>query len=92
MTEATILELGRQSFLTVMTVATPLLSVAVLVGVAVSLFQAITHIQEITLSFVPKIVAVFLVLAACGPWMLANLLSFTARLLIGFPSILGQTP
>jgi len=67
-------------------VAAPVLIVGLIVGVTISLFQAVTQIQEITLVFVPKIVAVLLVLVAALPWMLSLLMTFTHNLLVNIPS------
>ncbi|MDX9746219.1 MAG: flagellar biosynthesis protein FliQ [Syntrophales bacterium] len=66
-------------------VAAPVLVVGLIVGVAISLFQAVTQIQEITLVFVPKIIAVMVVLIAALPWMLSVLLSFTHNLFVSIP-------
>jgi flagellar biosynthetic protein FliQ len=66
-------------------VAAPVLLVGLLVGVLVSLFQALTQIQEMTLVFVPKIVACLVALVAALPWMLGNLIAFTEKLFTGIP-------
>ena len=67
-------------------VAAPVLIVGLIVGVAISLFQAVTQIQEMTLVFVPKIVAVLVVLVAALPWMLSLLMTFTHNLFVNIPS------
>jgi flagellar biosynthetic protein FliQ len=67
-------------------VAAPVLIVGLIVGVAISLFQAVTQIQEMTLVFVPKIVAVLVVLVAALPWMLSLLMTFTHNLFVSIPS------
>ena len=67
-------------------VAAPVLIVGLIVGVAISLFQAVTQIQEMTLVFVPKIIAVMLVLIAALPWMLSLLMTFTHNLFTSIPA------
>ena len=67
-------------------VAAPVLIVGLIVGVAISLFQAVTQIQEMTLVFVPKIVAVLVVLIAALPWMLSLLMTFTHNLFANIPA------
>jgi len=66
--------------------AAPVLIVALVVGVAISLFQAVTQVQEMTLVFVPKIVAVLVALVAALPWMISLLLSFTHNLYTNIPN------
>ncbi len=69
-------------------IAAPILLSTLLVGVLVSIFQAVTQIQEASLSFIPKVVVVVLVVAAFGPWMLKRLLSYSANLISGIPGYL----
>ncbi|KKC29626.1 MAG: Flagellar biosynthesis/type III secretory pathway protein [Caldanaerobacter subterraneus] len=75
-------DLGREALSVALTVATPMLAVALGVGLLISIFQATTQIQEQTLSFVPKIVAVLLSLILFGPWMLTTLVNYTQRLFL----------
>lgn len=75
-----VIRLAEQSVYTVLIVAGPLLVVAVVVGLAVAIFQATTQIQEQTLAFVPKIIAVLIALVVFGPWMLTTLVEFTTYL------------
>ena len=70
-------------------IALPVLLVSLVVGLAVSIFQAVTQIQEQTLSFIPKIVAMAAVLMLLGPWMLNQLLGYTADLWGGIPNLIG---
>ncbi|WP_432774227.1 flagellar biosynthesis protein FliQ [Brevibacillus gelatini] len=77
MTQELLMQIAQNSVYTILLVASPALGVALLVGLMVSVFQATTQIQEQTLAFIPKIVAVFLVILALGPWMLRVLLDFT---------------
>ena len=71
-------------------VALPLLLVGLVVGLIVSVFQAVTQIQEQTLSFIPKIVAIAAVLVILGPWMLGQVLSYTTDLWESIPRLVGQ--
>ncbi|MGZ0049741.1 flagellar biosynthesis protein FliQ [Brevibacillus gelatini] len=77
MTQELLMQIAQNSVYTILLIASPALGVALLVGLMVSVFQATTQIQEQTLAFIPKIVAVFLVILALGPWMLRVLLDFT---------------
>lgn len=77
--EITVLELGREATWVMMLVAGPLLVVGTAVGVVVALLQALTTIQEMTLTFVPKIVAMLLALVLFLPFMLTTLIEFTQR-------------
>lgn len=87
MTEAYIFTLAQQTFTLILILAAPILLVSLLVGLLVSMFQAATQISEITLTFVPKILAVALVIALLGGWMAQQLLSYTARLLSELPNL-----
>ena len=87
MTDATVIEIGRDTLGTIMLLMAPPLIVALLVGVLISVIQAATQIQEATLSMVPKIIAVFMALAAFGPWMTTMFLSFAHRLFASFPDL-----
>ena len=71
-------------------VALPLLLAGLVVGLLISVFQAITQIQEMTLTFIPKILALGLVLAIAGPWMLGELLTYTENLYRGIPGLVGS--
>jgi flagellar biosynthetic protein FliQ len=75
-----VLDLARKSLQTMLLVGGPLLFVALLVGLAVSVFQALTQINEATLSFIPKIFAIAGALLIMGPWMLRVMVSFTTDL------------
>jgi len=83
--QAEVLEVGRQAMLVGLQVALPILLTALVVGLLVSIFQAVTQIQEMTLQFVPKIVAVGLVLLFAGGWMLMRLVEFTTHVLTTLP-------
>ncbi|NLM26077.1 MAG: flagellar biosynthesis protein FliQ [Firmicutes bacterium] len=81
MTEVTVISLGKDAITTVLLVAGPVLGFGMLVGLIVSIFQATTQIQEQTLTFIPKIIAVLVSLILFGPWMLRVLIDFGTRLL-----------
>ena len=87
MTEAMIMDLGRNAFYMMMILSLPLLGVSLVIGLVVSLFQAITQIQEVTLTFVPKILGVVVVAALLGSWMLQQLLTFTITLFNFIPRL-----
>ncbi|MDF0606437.1 flagellar biosynthesis protein FliQ [Neisseriaceae bacterium TC5R-5] len=70
-------------------VAAPVLLVSLLVGLMVSVLQAATQINEMTLTFIPKLLAMFLVLVLAGPWMLNTLLEYTTRLFQSIPGMIG---
>ncbi len=78
--EEQVLDIAREAVFVIIKLATPLLGTALIVGLAVSIFQATTQIQEQTLSFVPKIIAVFLSLLIFGSWMITTLKEFTLGL------------
>lgn len=80
MTDAQVLEVGRQALWVLVQIALPVLIFGMVAGVLVSLFQAVTQIQEVTLTFVPKIAAVVIALVIFGPWMLATMVAFMVQL------------
>jgi flagellar biosynthetic protein FliQ len=80
MNEAWVMDLGKSALQTVLMVGGPLMLVALVVGLVVSIFQALTQINEATLSFIPKILAIGGTLLIMGPWMLRILTSFTVNL------------
>jgi flagellar biosynthetic protein FliQ len=67
----------------------PLMLVGLIVGLIVSIFQAVTQIQEMTLTFIPKILALGVVMVIAGPWMLGQLLTYTENLYNGIPGLVG---
>ena len=75
-----VLSLARDSSLVMLYVAGPVLAAGLITGVIVSVFQAVTQVQEASLSFVPKLAAILLVFAFMGPWMLAQLVTYTIAL------------
>lgn len=76
MNETEVLEISRQAVVTMLFVAGPLMGIALVVGLTVSLFQSITHLQEVTLTFVPKILAVFAATIFLMPYMLGHMTAF----------------
>ncbi|KAB2954385.1 flagellar biosynthesis protein FliQ [Heliorestis acidaminivorans] len=75
-----VIQLARDALTAVLIIGTPVLAGSLLIGLAVSLFQATTQIQEATLAFVPKIIGVFLIIFILGPWLLENMLQYTGSL------------
>jgi flagellar biosynthesis protein FliQ len=91
MTDTQVTELALQTMMLAAKVAAPVLLTALLVGFLISLFQAATQIQEQTLSFVPKMIAVAIALLVSGNWVLSEMVSFTQSLFDMLPSLLGRT-
>ena len=89
MTPQTVLTLAQQALWITALVAAPLLLTALVVGLAVSVFQAATQINEMTLSFIPKLLAMFAALVLAGPWMLALLIDYVQRLFQSIPQVIG---
>jgi flagellar biosynthetic protein FliQ len=81
--------LGQQALQLTLLLSAPLLLTALAVGLLVSIFQAATQINEMTLSFIPKLLAMVVVLAAAGPWMLSLMLDYMRQLFAGIPSLVG---
>jgi len=89
MTPETVLDLGQNALLILSTLLLVILVPALIVGVLVSMFQAATQINEMTLSFIPKLLVTLLVLIIAGPWMLRLITGYTLRLFEQIPSIIG---
>ena len=89
MTTDTVIELTMIAIQLAMKIALPILLVGLAVGLIISVFQAITQIQEQTLSFIPKIVATVAVLVVGGPWMLDQLIQYTSELWLSIPQLVG---
>jgi flagellar biosynthetic protein FliQ len=88
--DADVTGIATQTMLVGAKVAAPVLLTALLVGFMISLFQAATQIQEPTLSFVPKMIAVAIALLVTGNWVLSELVSFTNQLFESLPRLLGK--
>ena len=89
MTQDTVVNLATQAMTLALEVAGPMLLVGLVVGVAVSLFQAVTSIQEQSLSFIPKIVALAVLIVILGPWMLGQLVTYATNLYTSIPTLVG---
>ena len=89
MTPDNIMTLGRQAIEVTVMVAAPLLLVALVVGLIVSIFQAATQINEATLSFIPKLLGIFATLVLAGPWMLGVLTDYLRLMLTSLPTLAG---
>ncbi|AKL95466.1 flagellar biosynthetic protein FliQ [Clostridium aceticum] len=80
MNEAMVIELGQQTMFTILLMSAPMLGIGLIIGLAVSIFQATTQIQEATLAFIPKIIAVLGSVVIFGPWLLSTIINFTVTL------------
>ncbi|AIJ06623.1 MULTISPECIES: flagellar biosynthesis protein FliQ [Edwardsiella] len=89
MTPESVMALGYQAMKVGLALATPLLLAALISGLLISLLQAATQINEMTLSFIPKILAVFATLVVAGPWMLSLLLDYMHTLFSSLPTLIG---
>jgi flagellar biosynthesis protein FliQ len=85
----TVVTVGRQALEVTLMLAAPLLLTALAVGLIVGIFQAATQINEMTLSFIPKLLAMAAVLAITGPWMLRTLIEYTRGLIESIPGMIG---
>ena len=83
-----VLTMGQEALLMMLMIASPILGVVLVVGLLVSLFQAVTQINEATLAFVPKLVAAMAVLALAGPWMLDLMTNYVIRLYSSIPELI----
>lgn len=84
-----VLTMGQEALLMLLMVSAPVLGVALVVGLLVSLFQAVTQIHEATLAFVPKLIAVIAVFAIAGPWMLSMLVEYLKRTMEAIPMMVA---
>ena len=89
MTPESVMSIGQQALLTMLLVSAPILLAALAIGLLVSIFQAATQINEMTLSFIPKLLGVFLTMVLAGPWMITVLVDYVRRLFSGIPGIIG---
>jgi flagellar biosynthetic protein FliQ len=85
MDQAFIIDFAMESIKTTLLLSAPMLGFGLVTGLLVSIFQAVTSIQELTLTFIPKILAVFFSLIVFFPWLLELMLAFTSNILINFP-------
>jgi len=89
MTPEVVVNLVQQALQVTLLVSAPLLLTALATGLLVSIFQAATQINEMTLSFIPKLIAIFAVTVLAGPWMIGVMVDFTRRLFVSLPSVVG---
>ena len=89
MTPESVTTLGQQALEITIMVSAPLLLAALVTGLLVSVFQAATQINEMTLSFIPKLLAMFVMMVVAGPWMLGVMLEYIQRLYAGIPWLVG---
>jgi flagellar biosynthetic protein FliQ len=89
MTPEMIMTIGQRALETTMMLAAPLLLAALLVGLLVGVFQAATQINEMTLSFIPKLVGMAVTLVVAGPWMLKLIVGYTRELFESIPGLIG---
>jgi flagellar biosynthetic protein FliQ len=82
------IQIGREALTMVMLVSAPMLGLGLIVGVLVSIFQATTQIQEQTLAFIPKIIAVFVAVLVFGPWMLSLMVDYTRQMFQAIPQMI----
>jgi flagellar biosynthetic protein FliQ len=86
-TELFALEIGRNALMMVVMLSAPMMAAALVVGLLVSIFQALTQVNEQSLTFVPKILAVFGTMVVTGPWLLNSLVSYTTGLFTMLPNM-----
>lgn len=89
MTPESVMTIGRQALEVTIMVSAPLLLAALVTGLLVSIFQAATQINEMTLSFIPKLLAMFVAMIVTGPWMLNLMLDYMRSLFTSLPSMVG---
>ena len=89
MTPETVMTIGQRALEMTMLLAAPLLLVALVVGLLVGIFQAATQINEMTLSFIPKLLGMAAVLLIAGPWMLKEMVGYTRQLIESIPSLIS---
>ncbi|MBA4743517.1 MAG: flagellar biosynthesis protein FliQ [Azoarcus sp.] len=89
MDAGTVMDIGRQAVEVTLMMSAPLFLAALATGLIVSIFQAATQINEMTLSFVPKLIAIFITAIAAGPWMITLIMDLATRLISGIPHTIG---
>ena len=89
MTPETVMNLGTSALELTLTLSAPLLLAALITGVVVGAFQAATQINEMTLSFIPKLLVLALVMAMAGPWMLRTMVDYTRELIVSIPQLIN---
>ncbi len=89
MSPDTVIDLTRQALMVILYLSMPILLTALAVGLLIGMFQAATQINEMTLSFIPKMIAVVFAILLAAPWMLQVIVDFTERLFNNIPSLIG---
>ena len=89
MTPESVMTMGRTAMEVTLMISAPLLLVALIIGLIISIFQAATQINEATLSFIPKLVGVFVALVLAGPWMRSVMLAYMRQVFTGIPGMIG---
>ncbi|MEO8837966.1 MAG: flagellar biosynthesis protein FliQ [Herbaspirillum sp.] len=89
MTPESVMVMGQQAVEVMLMIASPLLLVALGIGLLVSVFQAATQINEMTLSFIPKLIGIFVALILAGPWILSIMMDYMRQMLTGIPGLVG---
>ena len=87
MTPESVMSLGRHAMEVTLMIASPMLFTALIIGLVVSIFQAATQINEATLTFIPKLVGVFIALIVAGPWMISIMLDYMRTMFTGIPAM-----
>lgn len=89
MNPESVMTMGRHAMEVTLMVAAPLLLVSLVIGLVVSIFQAATQINEATLSFIPKLVGIFVALIVAGPWMISVMTDYMRQVFTGIPGLVG---
>ena len=89
MTPETVMSIGQQALWILILLSAPLLLSALAIGLLVGIFQAATQINEMTLSFIPKLLVLILSLVIAGPWMLQTIVTYTQNLIVEIPHLIG---
>ncbi len=89
MTPENVITIGQQAIEMTLLISAPMLLIALIIGLVVSIFQAATQINELTLSFIPKLLGIFLVLIFTGPWMVNTMVDYIQRLFGNIPWMIG---
>ena len=84
-----VIAFGRQAIETMLLVSLPVLGLSMIVGLIISIFQSVTQIQEMTITFVPKVIVTFLALLFFGSWMLGKLAGFLREVILSIPNLAG---
>ncbi|MDP2210169.1 MAG: flagellar biosynthesis protein FliQ [Candidatus Aquicultor sp.] len=86
MTDSLAMEIGKNALILTLQMSLPVLIFSLITGLTISILQAVTQIQEFTLTFIPKLLATMLALAIFGPWMLTKLIDFTTSIFVNLPT------